>query len=277
MSQVARACPACGRGNDPDRELCRGCGVDLDDGHRWPAARPARPQPPTRRRRGVGVPAPLLAVLVGVALLLAALTWAGLGPLASGTQVPGADFDPPRYTADPAPLPLADIAARTSRDAASTPAMMADDDPATAWRSEGTAAGLDVRPELIELGLARPGWIDRLVWRNGDHTDADAYADSARIARVRLRTDAGEVLLADLLDLGLEPQELVLPEPVLASELRLEILEVYPGDTDDIALSEIDLVGWTADEMDAELARERAQRHADQLPDVPLGGSIGRR
>ena len=276
VPDAARRCPSCGVDNPVERELCGSCGVDLFSGGRLP--RPARreapdpptPDPSTREHHRWVVP--LVAVLIGAALLVGGLTWAGFGPLAGAPDVPAAPFDDERYREDAARLPVADVAASDAHPDAPASAM-ADRDPATAWRSDGpVTAPPGPAPQALatlELGLPAPGWIDRLVLRNGDHRDPDAYEEAARIARIRLVTDAGETVLADLLDLGLEPQELVFPEPLLASELRLEILEVFPGDEQEpIALAEIELVGWTAEGPDVELAEERreAQRARGEAP-----------
>ena len=264
MSDPSLACPACGASNPTGRELCGACGVDLGSGATLPtptyreAPDPPRADArPSEHHRWV---VPLVAVLVGAGLLVAGLTYAGFGPLARVPDVEAATFEPTRYADDPQPLEVANIAASPA-DAAHPPSGAADGDVATAWRTgPGAATADDEVLAVLEVGLAAPGWVDRLVIRNGDQADADAYADSARLAQVRLETDAGEVVLADLLDLGMQSQELRFPEPVLLSELRIEVLDVFLGDGDgDIALSEIDLPGWAADEDDAELARRRRE------------------
>lgn len=272
MPDPSRPCPACGVANPRGRELCGACGVDLGTGAALPTATrgeaPDPPQPeerPTEHHRWI---VPLVAVLVGAALLVAGLTWAGFGPFAGAPDVPDATFDTARYDPEPGDLPLANIAASSAADGAAA-AAVADGDAATAWRTVpgATAADSEVRAAL-ELGLDTAGWVDRVVLRNGDQADTEAYADAARPSRVRLVTDAGEVVLADLLDLGLQPQELVFPEPLLVQELRVEVLEVFGGTGEGVvAISEIELAGWDADAEDAELARERR--------DAAVPGGIG--
>lgn len=278
MSDPSRPCPACGADNPPGRELCGVCGVDLHSGATLPTpTRREAPDPPRAEDRPVEHHrwvVPLVAVLVGAALLVAGLTYAGFGPLADAPDVPPADFDESRYAGDAAPLAVANVAA--SQAAGSHPATgAADGDPATAWRTEpGAATPTDDREVLavLEVGLTEPGWVDRVVVRTGDQQDPDAYADAARPRQVRMVTDAGEVVLADLLDLGLEAQEVRFPEPRLLGELRLEILEVFLGSGEGVlALSEIELSGWTADAEDAELARQREEAA------LPGGAAVARR
>lgn len=278
MSDASRVCPACGADNPPERELCGGCGVDLATGAELPhpAVREAPDPPPPRERdrehhRWV---IPLVAVLAAAALLVGGLTWAGYGPLAAPPDVPDAAFDDDRYRAEPRPLELAGVAASSAVDD-QVSSRLADGQPTTAWRGTGRGTpGDDDVLDVVVLTLASPGWLDRLVLRNGDHADPDAYEDGGRLARVRLVTDAGELVLVDLLDLGLEEQELAFPDPLLVTELRLEILEVFPGGSGaEPTLSELTLVGWDADAQDAELAAERAARGRLE---APLGSVVRR-
>jgi hypothetical protein len=274
VRQQTRTCPACDASNVVDRELCASCGADLDSGARLPhpVQRDVAPDPPVGREGQIEHArwvVPVLGTVIAVALLIAGLTVAGFGPLASGPDVPSVSFSSALYDDEAGPLTVADIATRTA--AAGAPAnAMFDGEAATAWRSDGSLLlDGDGPGEVIDVGLAGPAWIDRLVLRNGDHADADAYDTSARLARVRIRFDGGEMVLADLLDQGLEPQELVLPDPVLTTEVRIDVLDAFPGRTDELAMSEVELRGWAASGGDVEAAERRAEVEPASRPTSP--------
>jgi hypothetical protein len=267
------ACMACGAANSSRRELCGHCGADLETGVVPPVADDdAAPRPRTRSRRGgTGrehhrvLPVWLLVVgllaLVGVIVL--SLSLAGLGPLAVGTSLPEAEFDAQAYRGQPAPLPLAEIATSTTLDAGNgdyDASQMADDDPETAWRSDGERFE-DGVGETIDLHLAEPVWVERISVNNGFQRDADSYAEHARIRRAELVFDGGERISIRLEDLGLQRQAIELPEPRLTTTLRLEVTESFPGDTTPhLAVSDVVAEGWQARGEDVEIARERAEQ-----------------
>lgn len=290
----ARRCPACGAANHPDRELCGTCAADLDDGSTLPKAvdprlerspgatwtgrdraAPGRPDP---RHRGVGRSWTVaLAVVLGVALVVVGLTLVGVGPFATGPDVPAASFDAGRYGSDTSPLALRDIATRSTREEVDgrsvDPSMMVDDDPATAWRSEGSPLGASDGPnETIDLQLTEPGWVSRIVVRNGDHHDADAYADTARIQEARVVLDGGVAVPVFLQDLGLQEQAIEFPEPLLTTAVRIEVRRVFTGgEFDDLAVSDLRLEGWAATPEDAELAQRRARARPATGPPNAVG------
>jgi hypothetical protein len=274
VREQARTCPACDASNGVDRELCGSCGVDLDSGAQLPhpVQRDVAPDPPVGREAPIEHArwvVPVLGTVIAVALSVAGLTAAGYGPLASGPDVPSVAFSPAIYDDEAGPLEVAAIATRTSA-AGAPPSAMFDGEAETAWRSGGSLPpGGDGPGETVDVGLAGPAWIDRLVLRNGDHADADAYDTSARLSRVRLRFDGGEMVLADLLDQGLEAQELVLPDPVLTTEVRIDVLEAFPGRTDELAVSELELRGWAASGGDVEAAERRAEVEPASRPTSP--------
>jgi hypothetical protein len=87
------------------------------------------------------------------------------------------------------------------------------------------------------------------VVANGDQHDEHLRA-AARVERLRLRFDGGRIRTAVLLDLP-GRQEVTLDEPVLTTAVRMEVLSEFPGeDGQGVALSDVDLRGWTADEQD---------------------------
>lgn len=264
MSDTARPCPSCGATNVRSRELCGRCGTGLDGGPTSGGASPNLGTTELRapRRRVGGLLWAVLGAILAVAAITAAVTLAGLGPFVPGPDVPAATFEAGAYPGDPEPVELSDIATLTTSPGADAeaPAAMADDDPTTAWRSDDTAAGLggDTPGETIELTLTEPAWIARLVISNGDQIDDESYAASARLRRVRLTFDGGPTAIVDLLDIGREQQQVVLEEPLLTTELRIDVLEAFRGETDELALSELALFGWIAVGDDRELALERA-------------------
>lgn len=275
LTEQPRTCPSCAAANRPARELCARCGVGLDDGVLPPhPVRREAPDPPVIEPRTVAPHrwlVPIVGAVALVVILVLALTLAGLGPLASGPDVPGADFDADRYDDEPGPLTLSDVATRTTApDAdAEAAAAIADGDPTTAWRSDGNAAADRDVLDTIDLVLDEPAWIEALELRNGDHLDREAYDASARLREVRLRFDGGVVVTADLLDLGLRAQQVVLPEPVLTTVVRIDVLRAVEGPNDQLALSGVELVGWLATGDDVELAADRARAEPATGPVSP--------
>jgi hypothetical protein len=268
---TARDCPSCGAPNSPRRELCGRCGVDLETGVTPP--RPAEDERPSPARRagaagterhrkhtwmvGLGALAVVAAVVVG-------LTLAGLGPLAGTPSLPDAEFDADVYAGEPEVLLLSDIATSSALEPSGGESydatQMVDDDPTTAWNSDGSQAE-DGVGETIDLFFADPVWVQRLVFNNGFQRDAQTYADNARIRRADVLLDGGERLSVRLEDLGLQRQAIELPEPLLTTTVRIQVTETFPGDTyPDLAVSDIALEGWPARGEDVEVAQERAER-----------------
>jgi hypothetical protein len=208
---------------------------------------------------------PVAAILAATGLLLLGLVIAEVGPFASTAAVPEAPFTPDRYDGDPQDLLLSDIATVSTlppRDGRSfEAARMVDDDPTTAWRSDGLLEPDEANGprEIVDLFLTEPGWITAIVLRNGDQVDLRAYEEVARLRRVRAIADGGEVVMLNLLDDGRGQQILELPEPLLSTMLRLEVEEVFPGaEGTGVAVSDLELRGWTATGDDLQLASERA-------------------
>jgi hypothetical protein len=263
-----RTCPNCGAPNSSQRELCGRCGADLDTGElaARPAPRPFTPPAPTeadddRARRWL---APVLAVAGVVALVVIALAIAGLGPFDQGPSIADVAFDEQGYSQDPARLPLANIATLSTLPdqggESFAPTQMVDDDPATAWNSDGGGDGPDQGVgERIDIELAEPAWIDRMIVANGDQRDPDTYAANARVKRAQLTLDGGITFVINLLDEGIGEQAVDFRQPVLTTTLRIEILEVFPGDTHpDLAISDLAFEGWPAIGEDVTLAGDRA-------------------
>jgi hypothetical protein len=262
-----RTCANCGAPNSSQRELCGRCGADLDTGEL--AARPdPRPYPPPAVEEDDPVrrwAAPVLAVLGVVALLVLGLALAGLGPFDRGPAVPEARFDAQRYDEDGERLPLSDIATRSTlppQGGGSFAAdRMVDDDLSTAWNSDGGGEGPEHGiGERIDVVLAEPAWIGRIVVANGDQRDPDTYAANARVKRAQVTLDGGITFVVNLLDEGLGEQAVEFREPVLTTSLRIEVLDSFPGDTHpDLAISDLAFEGWPADARDVELATRRAE------------------
>jgi hypothetical protein len=270
---LAVRCPSCGAPHEDTREVCRRCGADLQSGEELPQPT-ASPDPFTStpvlpRRRRVRWWLPLLAILVVVGAVLVGLSVAGIGPLAPAPEVPSVSFRSERYTEDAvADLPLAYLATLTARPAEGGRGFdrdqLADDDITTAWHAD-PGARPDGRLETVELFLEEPAWVSHLVVANGDQHDEVGFTTAARVERLRLRFDGGRVRTAVLLDLP-GRQVVALDEPVLTTAVRLEVLSEFPGeDGQGVALSDVDLRGWPADEQDGGLA----DRRAELAPAVP--------
>jgi hypothetical protein len=284
LTEQSRTCPSCAAANPPTRELCATCGAGLDDGVVPPTpVRRDAPDPPTvprRRRSHARWLVPIVGGAVLIAVLVLALTLAGLGPLASGPDVPTADFDGSVYADDAAPLTITDIATRTtSQDADAEAAVaMADGDTTTAWRSSGELEETSDLLETIDLVLDGSAWIERIELANGDQFDRDAYDASSPLREVRITFDGGVVVDAELLDIGLRRQAIRLPEPALTTVVRIDVLQRVPGPHDQLAVSELTPIGWPAAGDDVDVAARRAE--ADPAtgpvgPALPLGA--GRR
>lgn len=270
-SRTARACPTCGVFNPRSREVCRTCGADLETGEALPWPEPD-PDPDLQASPVVVAPNPrrwwlaIAAVLAAAALLLLGLVIAEVGPFAAPPEIPAAAFDAEAYDGEPTVLLLSDVATVTTHPPIDgrpfEAAQMVDDDPETAWRSDGLQDDPAVPQalEIIDLFLDEPAWISSIVLRNGDQSDLGAYEESARLRRVRAIVDGGQVYVLNLLDDGRGQQAIELPEPVLSTMVRLEIVAVFPGTADDgAAISDLDLQGWTAVDEDASLAARRAE------------------
>lgn len=264
---LAMRCPSCGTPNDAVREVCRACGVDLQSGEELTQPR-ATPDPFTTapvlpRRRRARWWLPLLAVLAVAGAVLVGLSVVGIGPLAPAPELPSAAFRPERYAEGAIDdLPLAELATLTARPAEAGRGFdrdqLADEDLATAWHAD-PAARPDGRLETVELFLDEPGWVSHVVIANGDQHDEASFSAAARVERLRLRFDGGRVRTAVLLDLP-GRQEVTLDEPMLTTAVRMEVLSEFPGaDGRGVALSDVDLRGWPADEQDRALAARRAE------------------
>jgi hypothetical protein len=262
-----RSCPSCGAPNSSRREVCGRCGADLETGGTLPRASGHTPDEAPDEPLGEHTRSRLLPILFGivlvVGLIVLALGLAGLGPFAQTVGLPSAEFDESTYPDEAEDLALTDIAARTTLEASGDddfdPTQMADSNPDTAWNSDGSQLEHGVG-EVVDLFLAEPAWVDRVVMTNGFQRDSDTYAANARVKRAAIVFDGGERVVSNFLDLGLERQAVELPEPVLTTTVRIEVMETFPGDTHpDLAISDLDLEGWTALGDDVEVAVERAE------------------
>jgi hypothetical protein len=263
VSSALRRCDGCGRGNDPERELCSVCGADLDTGlpieRSAPASAGRRRRPASERReRAVLL---LAGAVVAVAATVLPLALLGLGPFAPTDRLEPALLLRAAYPGDAIALPVETVATTTTASVADrdlSPLNLIDGDGFTAWVGlpvEGDDAG-----EVIQFVLERPAWITRIQFRNGDHLSADDYERSGRLQRGVLRLDGGRDHRIDLLDIGRQAQVIELLEPELTTRVTIVVERVFPGTgTRGLALSEVSLVGWPADAADAALARQRAQ------------------
>jgi ribosomal protein L32 len=280
---TATRCPNCGTDNATERELCSRCGVDLATGEQLPtiasvdAGELESASGGISRRIVLLWAVAVLAVLAVVGAVVLGLYLAQVGPFADpDAPLDPVDFSAGAYPGDPELLPLESIASVTARSPEGgrsfTPEHLVDGDPDTAWHGDPAALPAGVT-EKIDLMLDGPAWVTTVVVGNGDQLDPDAYQDTARLSRAVLHLDGGLAYELVLLDLGLELQAVELPEPVLTTAVRLELLESVGDDAVGPALSRIDLRGFVADVEDAALAEERA----DQRPAAgPISLTVGR-
>jgi hypothetical protein len=272
-----RSCRNCGAPNSSRRELCGRCGADLDTGELSVRPDARTMTPPTgfaaeddRARRWL---VPLVAVLGVLAAVVLGLGLAGVGPFDRAPAVADVAFDEDRYGDEPARLRVVEIATLSTlpdqggESYAAT--QMVDDDTGTAWNSDGGGEGPEQGVgERIDIELEGPAWIDRLVIANGDQRDPDTYAANARVKRAQLTLDGGITFVLNLLDEGLGEQAVELRSPALTTSLRLEVLDVFPGDTHpDLAISDLALEGWPAEGDDAAVAQQRR----DARPAIGVG------
>lgn len=258
-----RRCGACGRGNDPRRELCAVCGADLETGLPVEVAlggvtRRAERSRSDRRERTLLIAVGIAVVLVAAVAPLVALE---LGPFAPTERLEPALLLRAAYPDEPAVLPVATVASTTTAvapDRDLSALNLIDGNGLSAWvglPAEGDDAG-----EVIQFVLDRPAWIVRIQIRNGDHLSSDAYERSGRLQRGLLSFDGGRDHRIDLLDIGRQAQVIELPMPELTTRVTIRVDRVFAGSgTRGVALSEVSLVGWPADASDAALARQRAQ------------------
>ena len=255
-------CGRCGAPNSPQRRRCGRCGVRLDEA--TPAA-PAAPQVRTTSRATAEASRLRVQVLVGV-LVVAAVAGISVGLASSRRDRPPADGPVPEVTFDPAAHPGSPRRLEAARARASStlaPAsgirydapLVLDGDRRTAWNEgvEGPGVG-----ETITVRLRERSWVATIVVRNGYQKSDTTFLSNMRAKSVRLTTDDGSSFVITLQDDQGE-QAVALPEPVLARELVFEVREVYPGERyEDLAISEISALGWSAD------AGDGAARSSDQ-------------
>ena len=259
----ARRCGGCGRRNDAERELCAVCGADLDTG--LPIEPPQRSQDRAGRRTASERRERLVLALVGTIVVVAAtvvpLLLLGLGPFAPTERLEPALLLRAAYPSDPVVLPVATVATTTTAvapDRDLSPLNLIDGDGVSAW--VGLPVDGDDAGEVIQFVLDEPAWVTRIQFRNGDQLSAADYERSGRLQRGILTFDGGRDHRIDLLDIGRQAQVVELAQPELTTRVTIVVERVFPGTgSRGVALSEVSLVGWTADASDAALARQRAQ------------------
>lgn len=254
-----RPCPWCGAPNSPARVLCGRCGADLAEGG---ADAPPAPSSdfvaePRGRRRSqrrwplvVGV---LAAVVVGT--VFGVLVYLQVGPFREAEPVAQPTFDEEAYPERPERLTVASVSASSTLpsegDASYEPAMAADGDISTAWNEGAPGAG---DGESLTFHLDERSWVEEIVIWNGDQEDERAFRANARASTVLLAFDEDGPRFEVDLDPGTGPQVVDLPDPVLTRRVTLRALEVVPDDRyDDLAISEVEILGWPAVESRAQL------------------------
>ncbi len=305
-SAPLRTCAACGSPNSARRMLCGRCGRSLDRSEEDGAREgDAETEPPPRRRAARASPAAAAAAAAGasstasprrrgrrgismaVVVVLGLLAGAGIGAMAglhrgpfavSSGPPPAPGFDPGAYPAASQTVGIASVRTATTHaplaERTFGAALMLDDDLASAWNNDG-ATHPQGAGETITLMLDRPAWVDGIRLANGAQADDAGFHGNARVRRARLRFDGGEEVTVRFLDQQ-GWQQLSLDHPRLTTVVQIEVVDAYPGDTyDDLAVSELRLVGWDAMGEDARVAQERAAVAPADAPRTPspAGGS----
>ncbi|HSJ44955.1 MAG TPA: discoidin domain-containing protein [Euzebyales bacterium] len=224
------ACPRCGAPNSAARWQCARCGETFDDrADDEPSVEvtpPVEDAPPVQPESAPWVA--LVTVVVGVAAVavaVAMLASRGVGPF--GPQAPAA------------PVPQAAQAkvakVRASSTAADSAArLVSDQDPATAWRTEGEG-----KREWVELRLQAAVKIDHLLVWNGDQSSNRSFIGTNRVRDVTIVfPDADKRYTASFPNRNANFR-VDMPEPPVARRIRIRIRSVY-GDNPQAALSEIE-------------------------------------
>lgn len=223
------ACPFCGAVNAASRRRCARCGRDSEgqqdttgEHETAPADAAAEAAEPADRS---GAPAVLIIVAV-----FAALAMLGVVATILSAQGVGPFGGPPEPPAPPQPQALEVAAVRASSilppsgDVSYDADNVLDGDLETAWLDASSGPG---EGEWIELVLPRRTLVSRVVLANGYQKD-EQFDWNARVAVVRITAD-DRAFTADVVDVrGL--QAIDLPATVLTRRVRLEILELHPGE-----------------------------------------------
>lgn len=221
---------------------------------------PSAVEPKALRARPVLV-VTLSGLLLGASVGVIAAFGLGSQEDPTGPTVTTVSFEPASYPGEASAVTVSSVGATTflppAGDNRYEPDLVLDDDPTTAWNSDGTVR-VDGVGEIVTVSLDEPSWITSLELANGYQRDDVRFLANARIARATIVFDGGVRLGVVLLDqTGF--QRVPLPEPVLTTSLRIEVTETFPGDTyDDLAVSELRVFGYTATGDDREAAAEIA-------------------
>lgn len=266
MSEPLHRCDVCGAGVFHARILCPQCGVDLEEPAAplaWPrTALPfvPRAEPVTKRvLRLAGV----VLLTIGLVAVVMVLTQVVGGSDDDALVMPTAQREAGQETL----RAIAKIGTRgsdTDSGSAGSAEAMLDGDTATAWFGEAPVLGFVAREQIV-LRLDEPAWVSRLVIANGVHETLGAYDAHGRIRTVEVVFDGGITHTAVLLDIGRITQQILLPEPVLTTSLKMTVLGVYPGQEHrDVAVTALDVLGYEPTQLQQQLATERAK----ELPAV---------
>jgi hypothetical protein len=224
------ACPKCGAPNSAARWRCARCGETFDDrADDEPSVEvtpPVDDAPPVQPESAPWVA--LITVVVGVAAVAVAVTMLasrGVGPFGPSEPV--------------APVPRAALATVAGYEASSTaadsaPDLVADGDPATAWRTEGDGVG-----KWIELRLESAVKIDHLLVWNGDQSSSRSFTGTDRVRDVMIVFPDGNKRYTAAFPDRNANFRVDMPDPPVARRLRIRIRTVH-GNAGQAALSEIE-------------------------------------
>jgi hypothetical protein len=234
------ACRQCSHTSAPVRVRCERCGAVLPERRpEFPAPEAPRPVRPAARRARWPLVAGGLAIAtaaVGTGLYVGLRDEAGAP--APGDQA-GVQETAPAVTVPRNTIRASASSTLPSRSGAYSIANTLDQDPGTAWNSDGTRTPTG-RGVVLTYRFDRPRHLVRITLSNGylrSKREADVWRANGRLHTVRLTTQAGsrDVALTDTST----PQTL---EADLGTTrvLKITLLSVYPGTKyKDVALTEI--------------------------------------
>ncbi len=256
-------CPDCRSLNAAQRARCAQCGAPLresnTDEQAWGDLREAEPTPaPSQepaaraatRRRGLPTWAWVIIAGIVVGVGIGVATALGLGPLAS-TAGPGVDFRASAYPREPAALAPSLVGGSEVREPADGRTFVApnllDGNLATTWQP-ASATGADVT-----FRFESPVWISAIVVANGDQLDDEAFDATGRVRLATIAMGRGQTIDATLID-GTGRQVVRFPTPALTTEVQVVVEEITGGD--DVAMSDIEIIGNEASPRDADAYQE---------------------
>lgn len=196
----------------------------------------------------------IIVVGLGLGALLGVLLVTGIGPF-GGDGAPTFVFDEARYEGAVLPLAPTRVGASTvlTGDALNSygPSRLVDDDRSTAWRS------LPDTDDAIVLDLTydSPVWITEIAIATGDQASLETFEAVGRPTALLVTFDGTRPVRVALQD-RVGVQTVTLDVRRLTAQVRFEIEEQAGVEGAGVAISEITLTGYPADDRDASAWRD---------------------